>query len=114
MLSPSIVFFLTPAFPKAHRNLRFLYFKYPDFFYNNHIKCIIYSYMNNVHLHIIGSKFFPILLNELDFNYTISSDVNLKYNHKDLLIRVIFVENLKQIEIKKYFNENIPTIFFFK
>ena len=68
--------------------------------------------MNNVHLHIIGSKSFPILLNELDFNYTISSDVNLKYNHKDLLIRVIFVENLKQIEIKKYFNENIPTIFF--
>jgi DNA-binding response OmpR family regulator len=67
--------------------------------------------MNNFHLHIIGSKSFPILLNELDFNYTISSDVNLKYNHKDLLIRIIFVENLKQIEIKKYFNENIPTIF---
>jgi DNA-binding response OmpR family regulator len=67
--------------------------------------------MNNLHLHIIGSKSFPILLNELDFNYTISSDVNLKYNHKDLLIRIIFVENLKQIEIKKYFNENIPTIF---
>ena len=67
--------------------------------------------MNNVHLHIIGSKSFPILLNELDFNYTISSDVNLKYNHKDLLIRIVFVENLKQIEIKKYFNENIPTIF---
>ena len=67
--------------------------------------------MNNVHLHIIGSKFFPILLNELDLNYKISSDVNLKYNHKDLLIRIIFVENLKQAEIKKYFNENIPTIF---
>jgi len=67
--------------------------------------------MNNVHLHIIGSKFFPILLNELDLNYTISSDINLKYNHKDLLIRIIFVENLKQVEIKKYFNENIPTIF---
>jgi DNA-binding response OmpR family regulator len=67
--------------------------------------------MNNFHLHIIGSKSFPILLNELDFNYTISSDVNFKYNHKDLLIRIIFVENLKQIEIKKYFNENIPTIF---
>ena len=67
--------------------------------------------MNNVHLHIIGSKFFPILLNELDLNYKISSDGNLKYNHKDLLIRIIFVENLKQAEIKKYFNENIPTIF---
>jgi hypothetical protein len=67
--------------------------------------------MNNVHLHIIGSKFFPIILNELDLNYTISSDANLKYNHKDLLIRIIFVEKLKQIEIKKYFYENIPTIF---
>ena len=68
--------------------------------------------MNNVHLHIIGSKSFPILLNELDLNYTITSDANLKYNHKDSLIRIIFVEKLKQIEIKKYFNENIPTIFF--
>jgi len=67
--------------------------------------------MNNVHLHIIGSKSFPILLKELDLNYTITSDINLKYNHKDLLIRIIFVENLKQVEIKKYFNENIPTIF---
>jgi DNA-binding response OmpR family regulator len=67
--------------------------------------------MNNVHLHIIGSKSFPILLNELDLNYTITSDTNLKYNHKDLLIRIIFVEKLKQIEIKRYFNENIPTIF---
>jgi DNA-binding response OmpR family regulator len=67
--------------------------------------------MNNVHLHIVGSKSFPALLNELDLNYTITSDTNLKYNHKDLLIRIIFVEKLKQIEIKKYFNENIPTIF---
>ncbi len=67
--------------------------------------------MNNIHLHIIGSKSFPALLNELDLNYIITSDINLKYNHKDLLIRIIFVENLKQVEIKKYFNENIPTIF---
>ena len=67
--------------------------------------------MNNLHLHIIGSKSFPILLNELDLNYTIITDTNLKHNYKDLLIRIIFVENLKLIEIKKYFNENVPTIF---
>ena len=67
--------------------------------------------MNNIHLHIIGSKSFPILLNELDLNYTITSDINLKYNHKDLLIRIVFVEKLKLVEIKKYFNENVPTIF---
>ena len=67
--------------------------------------------MNNVHLHIIGSKSFPILLNELDLNYTIIKDINLKHNYKDLLIRIIFVEKFKLIEIKKYFNENVPTIF---
>ena len=67
--------------------------------------------MNNVHLHIIGSKFFSILLNELDLNYKISSDVNLKYNHKDLFVRVIITEKLQLTEIKKYFLENIPTIF---
>jgi len=67
--------------------------------------------MNNIHLHIIGSKSFPILLNELDFNYAITSNIERKKNDKDLLIRIIFVENLKLIEIKKYFNESIPTIF---
>ncbi len=67
--------------------------------------------MNNIHLHIIGSKSFPAILNELDLNYIITSDINLKYNHKDLLIRIIFVEKLKLIEIKKYFNENVPIIF---
>jgi DNA-binding response OmpR family regulator len=67
--------------------------------------------MDNIHLHIIGSKSFPVLLNELDLNYTITSDINLKYNHKDLLIRTVFVEKLKLTEIKKYFNENVPTIF---
>jgi DNA-binding response OmpR family regulator len=67
--------------------------------------------MNNIHLHIIGSKSFPTLLHELDLNYTIISDINLKNNHKDLFIRIVFVEKLKLIEIKKYFNENVPTIF---
>ena len=67
--------------------------------------------MNNIQLHIIGSKIFPVLLNDLDLNYTISSDTNIKYNNKDLLIRIVFVEKLQLIQIKKYFSENIPTIF---
>ena len=67
--------------------------------------------MNNVHLRIIGSDSFSSLLNELDLNYTISSNISLKDNHKDLLIRIIFVEKLKIIEVKKYFNINVPTIF---
>ena len=67
--------------------------------------------MNNIHLHIIGSKSFYDLLNELDFNYSISFDKNLKYNDKDFLVRIVFVENLQLLEIKKFFLVNIPTIF---
>jgi DNA-binding response OmpR family regulator len=67
--------------------------------------------MNNIHLHIIGSKSFPILLSELDLDYKITFGENLKPNQKDSLIRIIFVEKLKLIEVKRYFNENIPTIF---
>jgi DNA-binding response OmpR family regulator len=67
--------------------------------------------MNNIHLHIVGSKSFSDLLNELDYNYIITSGKNLKYNNKDLLVRIIFVENLQLAEIKKFFLENIPTIF---
>jgi len=67
--------------------------------------------MNNIHLHIIGSKSFADLLDELDFNYSISFDKNLKYNNKDFLVRIIFVEKLQLAETKKFFLKNIPTIF---
>ena len=68
--------------------------------------------MNNIHLHIIGSKSFSNLLNELDFNYSITTGKNLKHYNKDLLVRIIFVEKLQLAEIKNFFLENIPTIFF--
>ena len=67
--------------------------------------------MNNTHLHIIGSQTFVSILGELDFNYNISCDKNLKYNNKDLFVRIIVIEKLQLTEIKKYFLENIPTIF---
>ncbi len=67
--------------------------------------------MNNIHLHIIGSETFVSILDELDFNYNISHDKNLKYNNQDLFVRIVVVEKLQLIEIKKYFLENTPTIF---
>jgi DNA-binding response OmpR family regulator len=67
--------------------------------------------MRNIHLHIIGSQSFSDLLNELNFNYIISCEKQLKYNNKDLLVRIIFVEKLQLTEIKKFFLDNIPTIF---
>ena len=67
--------------------------------------------MNNFHLHIIGSKAFSDILNELNINYIISTDKKLKYNNRDLLVRIVFVQELQLAENKKYFSENIPTIF---
>jgi DNA-binding response OmpR family regulator len=68
--------------------------------------------MSNVHLHIIGSDLFCNLLTELNFNYSISSDKNFKYNKKDHLVKVIFIEKLQLVEIKKFLLENVPTILF--
>ena len=67
--------------------------------------------MNNVHLHIIGSETFLNLLNELNFDYTINSSKNLKYTTQDSLVRIVFTEKLQLTEVKKYFTQNIPTIF---
>ena len=67
--------------------------------------------MNNIHLHIIGSETFVSILDELDFNYNISHGKNLKYNNQDLFVRIVVVEKLQLAEVKKYFLENIPTIF---
>jgi hypothetical protein len=67
--------------------------------------------MSSIHLHIIGSKAFSDILNELNINYIISTDNKLKYNNRDLLVRIVFVQELQLAENKKYFSENIPTIF---
>lgn len=67
--------------------------------------------MSNIHLHITGSETFVNLLSELDLNYKIISGENLKYKKHDSLARIIFVERLQIRDTKKYFLENIPTIF---
>jgi hypothetical protein len=67
--------------------------------------------MNNIHLHIIGSETFVSLLDELNFSYHISFNKILKYNKHDAFVRIVFVEKLQPIDIKKFFLENIPTIF---
>ena len=67
--------------------------------------------MNNIHLHIIGSETFVSLLDELSLGYYISSNKILKYNKQDVFVRIVFVDKLQVTEIKKFFLENIPTIF---
>ena len=70
--------------------------------------------MNNIHLHIIGSESFFNLLDELNLNYTVSFDKNLKYKNQNFLVRIIFLERVHLSEAKKYFLENVPTIFLLK
>jgi DNA-binding response OmpR family regulator len=70
--------------------------------------------MNNIHLHIIGSESFFNLLDELNLNYTVSFDKNLKYKNQSFSVRIIFLERLSLPEVKKYFLENVPTIFLLK
>jgi hypothetical protein len=67
--------------------------------------------MTNIHLYIIGSEIFYNLLKELDLDYKINQNKDFKYRDQDLLVRIIFVEKLKLSKIKKFFLENIPTIF---
>ena len=67
--------------------------------------------MNNIHLHIIGSETFVSLLDELSLGYYISSNKILKYNKQDVFVRIVFVDKLQVTEIKKFFLENIPTVF---
>jgi hypothetical protein len=67
--------------------------------------------MNNIHLHIIGSKTFTSILDELNLDYNISSGENIKYNHQDAFVRIVVVEKLQLAEVKKYFLESTPTIF---
>jgi hypothetical protein len=69
--------------------------------------------MNNIHLHIIGSEVFSNLLDELGFNSSISSSNNFNYKNQSFVARVVFVEKLPLIEVKKYFNQDTPTIFIF-
>ena len=70
--------------------------------------------MNNIHLHIIGSESFFNLLDELNLNYTVSFDKNFKYKNQNFFVRIIFLEKQSLPETKKYFLENVPTIFLLK
>ena len=73
--------------------------------------------MNNIHLYIYGSKVFLNIIKELNLGYNLSTKEEIQLNKKnnlEFIVRIIFPEELKLIEVKKFFTENIPTIFFLK
>jgi len=82
------------------------------FIYNNHILCNIYAFMNNIHLSILGSNKFSSILNELEFNNILNLSSQSNHNNKNILVKILFVENLKVKEVKNYLLKNEPIILF--
>ena len=70
--------------------------------------------MNNFQLSVLGSSQFLSILNELEFNNILNPNSNLNQEEKKILIRIIFVENIKIKDVKNYLLENEPIILFLK
>jgi len=68
--------------------------------------------MNNIHLSILGSNSFSSILNELEFNNILNLSSQSNHNNKNILVKILFVENLKVKEVKNYLLKNEPIILF--
>ena len=68
--------------------------------------------MNNVHLSILGSSTFANILNELEFDHILNPKSKLSYNNKKILVKILFVENLKIKEVRNYLLKNEPVFLF--
>jgi hypothetical protein len=68
--------------------------------------------MNNIHLSILGSGSFLNIFNELEFNNLINSNNQLNHNHKKILVKILFPENLKIKEVRNHLLKNEPLFLF--
>jgi DNA-binding response OmpR family regulator len=68
--------------------------------------------MNNINLSILGSVPFSNILNELEFNNILNSNNISNHYDKKILVKILFVENLKIKEVKNDLLKNEPTILF--
>ena len=68
--------------------------------------------MNNSHLSILGSPSFTNILNELELNNILKTTSKLNHNEKKILVKILFIQNLKIKDVKNYLLENEPIILF--
>ena len=68
--------------------------------------------MNIIHLSILGSTSFSNILNELEFNNVLNLNNISNQSDKKILVKILFVENLKIKEVKNYLLKNEPIILF--
>jgi DNA-binding response OmpR family regulator len=68
--------------------------------------------MNNIHLSVLGSTSFINILNEMDFNSILNPNIQSNPNDKKILVKILFVENLRVKLIKNILLKNDPIVLF--
>ena len=68
--------------------------------------------MNIINLSILGSNLFLDILSELEFNNILNPNKVSNNSYKKIVVKILFAENLKIKEVKKYLLMNEPIILF--
>jgi DNA-binding response OmpR family regulator len=68
--------------------------------------------MSNIDLSIFGSSTFSSILHELEFNKILNFNSLLKFKEKKIVVKILFVDNLKVKQVKNYLLQNEPIILF--
>ena len=68
--------------------------------------------MNNFHLTVLGSGPFLDVLNELEFKNILNPNIINNHNKKNLLVKILFVENIEIKKVKNFLLQNEPIILF--
>jgi DNA-binding response OmpR family regulator len=69
-------------------------------------------FMSNIDLSIFGSSTFSSILHELELNKILNFNSLLKFKEKKIIVKILFVDNLKVKEVKNYLLQNEPIILF--
>lgn len=69
-------------------------------------------FMTNIDFNIFGSTTFSSILHELEFNKILNFNSLLKFKDKKIIVKILFVDNLKVKEVKNYLLQNEPIILF--
>ena len=68
--------------------------------------------MNIIHLNILGSSSFSNILNEIEFNNFLNLNNISNQSDKKIIVKILFVENLKIKEVRNYLLKNEPVFLF--
>ena len=68
--------------------------------------------MSNIDFKIFGSTTFSSIVHELEFNKILNFNSLLKFKDKKIIVKILFVDNLKVKEVKNYLLQNEPIILF--